>query len=155
MADAVSRGQKARELAYQALVANGFGHIERNVAYGDLGIGIDFRARDAAGGLWLFELSGAYSTTRPGLRRPEVMWRALGKASVVHEVRRRDGGRDDLGPMILLSTDAPGPRTAGGKALRAVRGDDRSGPVYDVLELLDPDCMERLRTYGKGDRRSG
>jgi DNA modification methylase len=155
VAHSVSRGQKARELAHQALVASGFDHIERNVTYGDIGIAVDFRARDATGGVWLFELSGAYSTTRPGLRRPEVMWKALGKASVVHEVRRRDRSRDDLGPMILLSTDAPGARSAGGKALRAVQGDDRSGPVHDVLEMLDPECMERLRAYGKGDRHSG
>jgi DNA modification methylase len=155
VADAVSRGQKARELAYHALVANGFEHIERNVSFSDLGIAVDFRARDATGGRWLFDLSGAYSTTRPGLRRPDMVWKALGKASVVHEVRKRDGSRDDLGPMILLSTDVPGTRTAGGKALRAVQGDDHSGPVHDVLELLDPECMERLRTYGKGDRHSG
>ena len=151
---AISRGQKARELAYRALLASGFDHIERNVAYADLGIGVDFRARDTTGGLWLFELSGAYSATRPGLRRPEVMWKALGKASVVHEVRKRDASRPDLGPMVLLSTDAPGARTAGGRALRAVQGDDRSGPVFDVLELLDPECMERLQAYGKGDRHS-
>jgi hypothetical protein len=152
---AVSLGQKARELAYQSLEDSGFSHIERNVTYGDLGIGVDFRAQDASGALWLFELSGAYSTTRPGLRRPEVLWRALGKASVLHEVRKRHASRDDLGPLVLLSTDAPGPRTPGGKVLRAVQGDDRSGPVYDVLELLDPECMERLRTYGKGDRPPG
>ena len=88
---------------------------------------------------------GAYSATRPGLRRPDVLWRALGKASVLHEVRRRDPARDDLGPLVLLSTDAPAARSAGAKALRAVQGDDRSGPVHDVVELLDPECMERLR----------
>jgi DNA modification methylase len=152
---AVGLGQKARELAHQALVSGGFEDIERNVAYGDLGLSVDFRARDASGGLWLFELSGAYSTTRPGLRRPDVMWRALGKASVLHEVRERDASRDDLGPMVLLSTDTPTARTAGSKALRAVQADDRSGPVHDVLELLDPGCMARLRIYAEGGRHSG
>ena len=104
--------------------------------------------------VWLFELSGAYSTTRPGLRRPDVLWRALGKASVLHEVRSRDGGRGDLGPFVLLSTDAPMGRTDGAKALRAVLGDDRSGPVHDVLELLDPECMERLAGYAQDDPTS-
>jgi hypothetical protein len=139
-------------VAFQALVSGGFDHIERNVAYGDLGLSVDFRARDATGGLWLFELSGAFSTTRPGLRRADVLWKALGKASVLHEARNRDPSREDLGPLVLLSTDIPAARSAGGKALRAVQADDRHAPVHDVLELLDPDCMERLRAYGTGDR---
>ncbi|MGO8870230.1 MAG: DNA methyltransferase [Acidimicrobiales bacterium] len=154
LADEVALGQKARELAHGALVASGFGQIERDVAYGDLGVSVDFRTRDATGGLWLFDLSGAHSATRPGLRRPDVLWRSLGTASVLHEARRHGTGRDDLGPMVLLSTDLPGPRSPGGKALRAVRGDG-NGPVFDVLELLDPACMERLRAYGTGGRGHG
>ena len=150
-AHAVSLGQKARELAHQALVAAGFVEVERAVAFGDLGIGVDFRARDASGGTWLFELSGAFSTTRPGLRRPDVLWKALGKAAVLHQARVGGVPRDDLGPLVLLTTDLPGPRTAGGKALRAVHGQDGDGPVRDVVQLLDPAGAERLRCYGSGD----
>ncbi len=149
---AVMLGRKATELAHHALEASGFEDIERNVAYRDLGLTVDFRARDAGGTVWLFEVSGAYSATRPGLRRPDVLWRALGKASVLHEVRSRDGGRGDMGPFVLLSTDVPMGRTDGSKALRAVLGDDRSGPVHDVIELLDPECMERLAGYAAGTR---
>ncbi len=154
-ADAVGLGQKARQLAHQALEASGFEGIEPNVAYGDLGIAVDFRARDAKGHCWLFDLSGAYSTTRPGLRRPDVLLKALGKASVLHQARGSDPGRDDLGPLVLLSTEVPGARTAGGKALRAVTGPDGSGPVHDVLELLDPESMHRLRAYGSGGSTRG
>ncbi len=146
----VARGQKAAEVAYRALEDCGFGDIERNVSYGDLGIGVDFRARDARGGLWLFDLSGAYSSTRPGLRRPDVLWKALGKASVLHEARRQ-GDRQDLAPLIILSTDAPADGSPGAKSLRAVRG----GPVLDVLELLDPESMARLAAYGAGDHHPG
>ena len=152
---AVRAGHKAQQVAHLALVSSGFVDIECDVAFGDLGLSVDFRARDATGGRWLFELAGAFSATRPGLRRPDVLWRALGMASVLHETRRRDPSRDDLCPLVLLSTDAPAPRSAGGKALRAVQGDDRSGPVHDVLELLDRESMERLRVYGQGDRRGG
>jgi site-specific DNA-methyltransferase (adenine-specific) len=153
--DPVSLGQKARELAHQALVATGFEQIERNVTYGDLGIAVDFRARDAAGGLWLFDLAGAFSATRPGLRRPDVALRALGKASILQQARMRQSRRRDLGPLILLSTEVPAERTAGGKALRAVTGHDRSDPVHDVLKLLDPECMGRLAGYGSGRLRPG
>ncbi len=152
---AVTLGQRARELAYRALASSGFEDIERKVAYRGLGLTVDFRARDASGGLGLFELSGAYSTTRPGLRRPDVLWKALGKASVLHEARARDPRGDGLGPLILLSTDIPSPRSEGGRALRAVMGDDHSGPVFDVLELLDPECTERLRTYARATHLTG
>lgn len=162
--EAARMGQKARVLAHQALITAGFGQVEEHVAIGDLGIGLDFRARDATGRTWLFELAGAYSTTRPGLRRPDVLWRVLGKAGVVHEALRHDPARDDLGPLVLLTTDLPGPRSAGGKALRAMQGDNGDGPVRDVVLLLDPEHAGRLATYGagppkksqrKGGRRSG
>jgi site-specific DNA-methyltransferase (adenine-specific) len=153
--DEVRLGQKARELAYQALSDSGFVSIERNVAYGDLGVGVDFRARDATGALWLFDLAGAYSATRPGLRRPDVLLRALGTASVLHRARGRDGGRGDLGPLVLLSTEVPAERTAAGKALATVQGSDPSDPVHDVIELLDPAGMERLAAYGAGGLPNG
>jgi site-specific DNA-methyltransferase (adenine-specific) len=146
----VALGQKARELGYLALVESGFEQIERNVVYGDLGVGVDFRARDRAGGLWLFDLAGAFSATRPGLRRPDVLWKTLGKAAVLHQSRRHRPDRNDLGPLILLSTDVPPARSAGGKALDAMQEEDGSGPVTDVLELLDPEAMARLRAYADG-----
>jgi DNA modification methylase len=151
----VRLGHKASELAFQALVTGGFSAIERQVSIKDLGLSVDFRARDARGGVWLFELCGAYSATRPGLRRPDVLWRALGKASVIHEVRTRQAERDDLGPLVLLSVDAPAHRSDGGKALRALQGDDRAGPVFDVLELLDPGCTDRLGRYAAEGRERG
>jgi site-specific DNA-methyltransferase (adenine-specific) len=150
--EAVGAGRKAKELAVQALVDSGFEAIERDVAYGDLGVAVDFRARDQRGQVWLFDLSGAYSVTRPGLRRPEVLWRALGRASVLHQARRTRPSRTDLGPLILLSTDLPPARTAGGKALAAAVGTDGDGPVADAIELLDAGSMERLRSYGAGHR---
>jgi site-specific DNA-methyltransferase (adenine-specific) len=154
-AQAVGLGHKAREVAHRALATAGFEAIEQNVAIGDLGIGIDFRARDATGATWLFELSGAYSATRPGLQRPDVLWRALGKASVLHEARGRDATRTDLGPLILLTTDMPKPRSAGGRALRALQGEGHRGPVFDVVELLDAEGTERLGVYGSGIGRNG
>lgn len=143
----VARGQKAAELARRSLEECGFGHIERGVTYGDLGLGVDFRARDARGGLWLFELAGGFSVTRPGLRRPEVLWRELGKASVLHEAAGR-GGRDDLGPLVILSTDVPAEGSPAARSLASVLG----GPVHDVIELLDRAGMTRLRAYGRGRR---
>jgi site-specific DNA-methyltransferase (adenine-specific) len=148
--DAVALGHKARDVASQALAAAGFRDVEHGAGLVDLGVTVDFRARDADGGTWLFLLTGAYSATRPGLRRPEVQWRALGVASVLHGARAADPGRTDLGPLVLLTTDLPPARGAGGRALRAVTGPD--GPVRDVCELLDPDAAARLAVLGSGTR---
>jgi hypothetical protein len=123
---------------------------------GDLGVAVSYRATDATGGTWLFEISGAYSSTRPGLRSSESLWRALGKASALHEARRRNPHRRDLGPLVLLTTDVPGARSAGGKALRSAIGtDDRSGPVYDAIELLEPAGTARLRSYAVAGQAAG
>ncbi len=149
-ADGVTSGRKARELAVEALTAGGFVDIEQGVLVRDLGVDVSFRARDARGGTWLFDLSGAYSSTRPGLARSDVLWRALGRASVLHEARLADPDRRDLGPMVLLTTERPGDRTAGGKALRAIRAGQGDGPVREVIELLDPAGVARLGDLGGG-----
>ncbi len=147
---AVAYGQKARELALQSLVVSGFTAIEQTVAFGDLGVTVDFRARDASGGVWLFDLSGAYSVTRPGLRRPDVLFRALGRAGVLHQARKDRPERVDLGPLILLTTDLPPARSAGARALQAVHRPDGSGAVHDVIELLDQPGLERLAAQARG-----
>ena len=145
---AVAQGAKARDLAEQALADAGFTDVEVGPGLSDLGVAVDYRARDASGRTWLFLLTGAYSATRPGLRRADVLWRALGVASVLHEARSAEPGRSDLGPLIVLTTDTPPARSAGGRALRTVTGRDL--PVLDVCELLDPEAAVRLAASGSG-----
>jgi DNA modification methylase len=143
---AVGLGHKARDIARQALTLAGFTDVEHAPGFIDLGVAVDFRARDASGGVWLFLLAGAYSATRPGLKRADVLWRALGVAAVLHEARTADSARHDLGPLVLLTTDIPSPRSPGGRALGAVTSG--TGPVRDVCMLLDPDAMARLAVHG-------
>ena len=150
---AMRRGEKAKELARQALSASGFTDITSDVTIGDLGIQVSFAAADAHGQVWLFDVSGAFSSTRPGLKRMDVLWKALGKASVLHEALRGDPDRADLGPLVLLTTEAPPARSAGGRVLRAVRHDDHCGPVHDVIELLDREGLARLQRYAHDGRR--
>lgn len=150
-ADPVALGMKARDLAELALADAGFTAVEAAVTMADLGVTVDYRARDARGRTWLFLLSGAYSATRPGLRRADVAWRALGIAAVVDQARAADPGRADLGPMILLTTDLPPERSAGGRALQAVTS--ATGPVRDVCQLLDPGAAARLAAHAGGTDR--
>jgi modification methylase len=145
-------GAKASEVAMAILEACGFGDIETGVAARDLGLSFDFRARDAAGNCWLFELCGGFSATRPGLRRPEVLWRALGKAAVVHEARRLQE-RPDLGPLVLLTTDRPAKGSPPGRALHTAVGTAGDGPVRDVVELFDQVDATRLAGHVGGVRK--
>jgi site-specific DNA-methyltransferase (adenine-specific) len=153
-ARSVRQGQKARLLAREALEECGFADIRPDVRYADLGVEVNFSARDRRGRLWLFDVSGAFSSTRPGLKRTDTLWKALGKAAVLNEARRRDRARGDLGPLVLLSTDVPARNSAGDRALRAVTRAGGASPVHDVVELLDPEGLARLGAYARGRRRA-
>ncbi len=136
-------GAKAVTVARSLLTRSGFVGVENDVVVRDLGVDVTFRARDSTGGVWLFELAGAFSVTRAGLKRADVMWRALGKAGVLDAARRSHPARADLGPLVLLTTDLPARASAGERALRAAVGPGR--PVHDVVTLGDPAREARLR----------
>ncbi len=139
---AVRQGRQAKELAAILLEDCGFVDLRSDVKLARLGVDVTFVARDGAGAEWAFDLSGAFTAGLGGLRRAETLWRALGKASVVH------AGRPDL-PLVLLSTTAPARGSAGDTALQLVRGPGR--PVRDVIELLNRADEERLGHHGVGD----
>ncbi len=84
-ARAVREGRMAKELARDLLIECGFTDIaeKRKVA----GVEINFEARDQLGNRWYFDVSGAFSrgNARAGLRRTDTLWKALGKAAVLHE----------------------------------------------------------------------
>ena len=147
-AELLASGQKARDVAELALRRAGFVEIERGAAYGDLGAAVDFRARDAAGSVWLFLLAGAFSATRPGLRRAEVLWRTVGTAAVLHAAAAADPDRADLGPVVVLTTDVPPARSAGAKALAAASGP--AGPLAGTVALGAPEGAARLAGWASG-----
>ena len=49
---------------------------------------------------WLFDFVGAFTTTNHGLRRADTLWKALGKAAVIHAASPEV-------PLVLLTTAAP------------------------------------------------
>ena len=133
------RGPALKELAGTALEQCGFAAIEREVKLPQ-GFDVSYRARDRAGASWFFDVAGGLTTSRPGLKRADVLWKALAKAAVLHETHR--GTR-----VVLLTADMPtGPAAA---ALDAVRGPAK--PIFDVVDLGAPADLDRLRRHAAGE----
>jgi hypothetical protein len=88
---------------------------------------------------WWFDVTGGFTTVRGGLARADVLWRTLGRASVL-----RSAGAG--APLVLLTSHLPSPGTPGDCALRAL------GPttVFDVVAMGSPAGRERLAAYGAG-----
>ncbi len=107
------------------------------------GVDVAYTARDRTGRQWLFDFVGAFSTTNTGLRRADTLWRALGKAAVIHAASPEV-------PLVLLTTAAPPPGSAGERAWRSLgeaAPSDGIGAVYDVVELGAAEDETRLRRY--------
>lgn len=138
-ARAVRQGQKAKEIAKAVLKDCGFtdiveGHRFRN------GVEVNFIAKDTKGDHWYFDVSGAFSSTRAGLRRTDTIWKALGRAALM--------GISNPGPprLILMTTDLPPRGSAGYTALKSARGTI----YFDAIEMLSGAGQERLRKYAQG-----
>lgn len=142
-ARAVREGRAARDLARELLENCGFRDIKEKRVFPE-GVEVNFEATDRGRATWLFDVSGGFTSSRPGLRRPDTLWKALGKAAVL--------GASQPGKLrfVLLTTDAPTRGSAGDKALRAVVG--KGKPVRDVIELSSPADLERLRRYAVAGR---
>jgi site-specific DNA-methyltransferase (adenine-specific) len=138
---AVREGRAAKELAQWALEKSGFTEITPDVRFPE-GVEINFEAVDQVGRRWFFDVSGGFTSNRPGLRRTDTLWKALGKAAVLREIRPETR-------LVLLTTHAPPSNSAGDLALRVVSGPNR--PITDVIELTDESHLKRLRGYAEGD----
>ena len=142
-ARAGQQGRKAQEMAHAVLLECGFRGIREKVKF-PCGVEVNFEAVDQNGQKWLFDVSGAFSVTqRPGLRRTDTLWKALGKASVLHS-------SGVAAPLVLLTTDKPAPNSSGHRALEAVTGPDK--PVYDVIAMLNPNDVARLAELARSPR---
>ena len=136
---AVREGKQAKEIARAVLEDCGFVDIVEDRRMGS-GVEVNFVARDRDGQDWYFDVSGAFTSTRAGLRRTDTLWKALGKAGVLHS------GEFAPRPLVFLTTDLPPRGSAGDAALRAARGKI----YFDAIEMLSPAGQERLAGYAAG-----
>ncbi len=137
-------GPMAKALADDLLVDAGFEVVSRKPKVE--GIEISFVVRDQTGTTWNVDVAGAFTkgNDRAGLRRTETLWKALGKASVLHESQR---GTAEPRPLLVLTSDLPTRSSAGAKALRAVVGPGR--PIFDAVEMLSDEGQRQLRRYAE------
>jgi modification methylase len=131
LAEPRAQGESARNLAAQALELAGFVEIEDRFR-SPAGTAFAFRARDGSGGRWYVDVAGGFTTGPAGLRRSDLLWRAVGMATTVraHEPGCR---------VLVLTTGLPGPGARPVvKHLDAIDG-------VQVLDLSAPDVVDRLR----------
>ena len=142
-ARAVREGRAARDLARQALEQSGFTDIRSDVKFPE-GVEVNFTARDCRGKQWHFDVSGGFTSSRPGLKRTDTLWKALGKAAVLHVAYPKI-------PLVLLTTDAPSKNGAGAAALGVLL---ENGPIHDVIILRSRRDLAQLGEYARGGKKT-
>lgn len=142
-ARAASEGKKAADIAQQVLEAAGFEIVKEKAKIAKLGLQFNFEVADRDGRQYYVDVSGAFTTVRPGLTRTDTLWKLLGR---VHVLKARE---DHQNPsrVLVLTSNLPTPGSEGDKALRAV------GPhgVFDAIEMFDDAAVsQRLVAYANG-----
>ncbi|HUY86978.1 MAG TPA: site-specific DNA-methyltransferase [Acidimicrobiales bacterium] len=133
-ARAIREGKSAKEIARIWIEQSGFTQIQEDQRQVG-GVEVSFAACDATGETWLFDVSGSFTSHRSGLKRADVLWKALAKACVLSTV--------GVPPLVLLTTEAPSPSSSAAKTLNQVCGPDK--PIFAVVEILDSSAEDRLR----------
>jgi len=135
---AVREGRKAEDLAALVLSQCGFTVTARNKKL-STGVEIDFVATAGDGSLWHFDVTGAFTSERGGLRRTDTLWKSLGKAALR---QLADDDRSE-GRFVLLTTDLP----TIGVGVRALRAARRDHLILDAVEMLSDEGQQRLSEY--------
>lgn len=139
---AVREGKAAKDFAESLIAHCGFHEIKKNVKLRG-GLEVNFVALDADGEQWYFHVSGAFTSTRPGLRRTDTLWKALGGLLL----SQQNGISSER--VVLLSTDLPAPGSSGAKALQATRDLYRG-----AFEMRSLDAHRQLSEFARGTGRS-
>lgn len=142
-ARATREGKAAQAIAAQRLVEAGFVVVGKNSKLRGTGVLMNLIAHDAEGRPWYFDVTGAFTTTRGGLRRTDTVWKCLGRA---HVIRNQVNTGVDMTPLVFLTSHLPRPGSEGDIAMRA------AGPLafYDAIEMLSDAGFDRLSRYAEG-----
>tara|TARA_B100000029_G_scaffold76493_2_gene68328 strand:+ start:857 stop:2374 length:1518 start_codon:yes stop_codon:yes gene_type:complete len=140
LSKATESGKKASDIAQEHLLDAGFEIVKTKVNRRDLGVNFPFLVTDQKEGRqWYVEVSGSFTSTRAGMRRPDVLWKTIGRAHVLTSSDDESGKNQ----LIVLTPQIPKHKSEGDRALKAVCG---SG-LFDVIEMFNPDAQKRLEFY--------
>lgn len=130
-------GRIAQDMAHRVLTGVGFRVEQTNWRIPDVGLTVNIVAVDSQQGRWFFDVSGAFTSGRPGLMRTDTLWKTLGRASVLRKL-----GHERL---ILLTTNLPDADSVGARALAAA-----ARTFFDAVEMTTAAGKLRLRRYAEG-----
>jgi site-specific DNA-methyltransferase (adenine-specific) len=127
----------SKDLCADVLAAAGFTSDGSAVRLKGSGVTAHEVAVDRVGGRWVVELGGPFVRWRGGLTSTDAVWRTLGRAHALRGVGER---------VLVLTAELPRRRTELDLVLRA------AGPaaMFDVIDVFDPDALERLAAYAEG-----
>lgn len=137
----VDAGNSAMDIARELLGQASFKLVAEQV-HVTAGIRVAFKVEDRSGDLLYVDVAGAFTHSRAGLRRAEVLWHTIGRASVMQGL--------GLTPLIVLTTGVPEERSPQARALRACIGWER--PIAAIIDIFDPASLGELRAWQLGHR---
>ncbi len=147
-ARATKEGKKAQDLAKEVLLEAGFEIIAEKVKVKGTGLQLNFEVADQAGEYrYYVDMSGAFTSSRPGLMRTDTLWKMLGRANVLKTTHPDTR-------LLVLTSHLPRKNSEGDRAMRAV------GPwaLFDAIEIFDdPEGgleLEQSNTAGVARLRS-
>ena len=143
-ARAVREGKKAQDIAKLRLAEAGFDKVDDKARHHSGIIEFNFLLTSPDGARqWWVDVSGAFTTSRPGLQRTDTVWKLLGRLHVLKAMSDGQDRHDDS--VLVLTSNLPKPGSPGDRALHAI------GPavIFDAIELYDPAGLARLCSYAK------
>ncbi len=147
-ARATKEGKAAQRIAQGTLESAGFTIEKRAHRVKGTGAQFNLLATDTMGNPWYVDVSGAFTTTRGGLRRTDTVWKTLGRALVLRESFQQDEASAPPVRLLLLTSHLPRPGSEGDKALHTA---GKSGAFWDAIEMYDDAGRERLAAYATGE----
>ncbi|HWE54928.1 MAG TPA: site-specific DNA-methyltransferase [Acidimicrobiales bacterium] len=125
-------GPASRDLARALIEAAGFSEVVAGARFPG-GVEVSFSAR-RDGITWLFDVAGGHTSYRSGLQRNDVLWKAIGRAAVLHQITDA--------PLVILAAGVPPAKSPAADSLRRVTGPGR--PVLGVVDISRPGAVDEL-----------
>ena len=141
---AVREGKKVQDIAQRRLREAGFVDINDRARHPSKIIEFNFLVTHPNSEYqWWVDVSGAFTTNRPGLQRIDAVWKLLGRLHVLESLRDQQQRADQQALVLVLTSNLPKPGSPGDRVLRSV------GPrvIFDAIELYDPAGLDRLSSY--------